>query len=354
MEQDNITVSLLELIERPAFCVRDGVIVNANQAACQRLLTPGTPVADLVKDCRDDYQNYSGGSLSLTVTVAGLSCNAQLIRAGGQEIFVLESENSELRAIALAAQHLRNPLNSVMTVADLLPCEDADAAKQLAQLQKGLFQLHRIVCNMSDSYRYQQTGAAHMETTDITGIFYDTIEAIATHLSANGITLKYAGLSQTVLGLADREMLERAIYNLISNAAKFMTAGSILEAKLTQKGNILCFTVQETGPDIRMGQQTNPFFRYLREPGIEDSRNGIGLGMALVRAVAASHGGTVLVDQPEGMGTRVTVTIAVTQNKESMIRSSIKLPTSTYAGDRDRGLLELSEILPSDSYLNIT
>lgn len=353
MEQDNVILSLLELIDRPAFCVHDGVVVQTNQSARQKLLTPGTGIADLLKNNYDAYRDFSEGTLSLTVTVSDTACKAQVIRTNDCDIFVLDPDNSELRAIALASQQLRIPLNSVMTVADLLPKEEALDAKYLGQLQRGLHRLHRIVCNMSDAYRYHQENAARLETTDITSVIDECMEAIGTHLSACGIKLKYTGLSQTVLGLADRELLERAMYNLISNAVKFMPEGSTLEAKLTQKGNMLYFTVQDQGQEFTPTKQACTFGRYLREPCVEDSRHGLGLGMELVRAAAACHGGTVLIDHPGTSGTRVTITLSVTRTSESMVRSSIQLPVSNYAGDRDRGLLELSEVLPVDAYQNM-
>lgn len=351
MEHKNTHSTLLELIERPAFFVRQGCIDEVNQAARQLPLIPGTKIDAILADSLADYQNFTGGSLSLTVTAAQCPYKAQVLRTGDGDIFVLDSAYPELRAVALAAQHLRSPLNSVMTVADQLSETSTKSDTHLAQLQRGLYRLHRIVCNMSDSYRYQQKNSAHLEMTDITSVFNDCIEAINTRLSSGGIHIHYTGLSQPVIGLADREMLERAVYNLISNAVKFMSTGSKLDVKLTQNGNVLCFTVQNQD-HVPMPQDL-PFSRFLREPGIEDSRNGIGLGMALVRAVAACHGGTVLVDNPTPKSTRITMTLCVTGNTDSMVRSTIRLPMSNYAGDRDMGLLELSEILPVDAYQNM-
>jgi signal transduction histidine kinase len=345
MEQENTTNPLLELIDRPAFFVREGVITEVNQAAQQLLLCPGAEIETVLPDCMEAYRAFTDGSLSLTAVIADFPYQAQVARTESGDIFILDAQHPELRAIALAAQHLRNPLNSIMTVADQLCSEDTE---QLAQLQRGLYRLHRIVCNMSDSYRYQQPTSARLETADITRVFDDSMEAIGTHLTACGTQLKYTGLNRMVIGLADREMLERAVYNLISNAVKFMSAGSALEAKLTQNGNVLCFTVQNQ--QSASMPQNRPFNRYLREPGIEDSRNGIGLGMALVRAVAAIHGGTVLVDTPQPQSTRITMTITVTSNPDHKVHSNIKLPISNYAGDRDRGLLELSEVLPTGAY----
>ena len=93
---------------------------------------------------------------------------------------------------------------------------------------------------------------------------------------------------------------------------------------------------------------SNVFTRYQRQPGIEDSRFGIGLGMVLIRNAAAAHGGTVLIDQSQGSGTRVTLTIKVQQNPSNTLRSPVL--RVDYAGERDHCLLELSEILPAHLY----
>lgn len=346
MEQENIINSMLELIERPAFCVHDGKILQANQSARQRLIAVGMNISQLLGNDAAAYSSYQGGTQTMTATVSGTSYRVQVFRVGDNDIFVLESEDPQMRAIALAAQNLRGPLNSVMTVADLLSCEDS---RQIGQLQRGLNRLHRIVCNMSDSYRYQQGNAAHLETTNITSVFDECMDAIRTHLEICGIKLQYTGLASPVWSLADREMLERAIYNLISNAVKFMDTGSTLYAKVTQNGNLITFALQAAA---ETSNTVSAFNRYQREPGIEDSRFGIGLGMPLVRAVAASHGGTVLIDHPADGTTRITMTLSVVHSSENVVRSSIRIPTSNYAGDRDRGLLELSEILPAEAYQN--
>ena len=77
-------------------------------------------------------------------------------------------------------------------------------------------------------------------------------------------------------------------------------------------------------------------------------RYGIGLGMVLIRSVASVHGGTVLIDQPTGEGTRITMTLQIRQATDSALRSPIM--KIDYAGERDHGLIELSESLPAGLY----
>lgn len=346
MEQENIVGSLLELVERPALCVCDGKIVQLNNAASQIMLQPVQNISDLLPPNNCAYENFQGGTLTLTMTIFGNSYNAQVSRIGNYDIFILEDDDSQLRAIALAAQNLRNPLNNLITTAELLPCKDN---KYMGQLHRSLNRLQRIVCNMSDSYRYQQDQLIRSETTNIVSVFNESMEAIATHLESCGIKLQYEGLEEAIYGLADREMLERAIYNLISNAVKFMTDNHKIMAKLTQNSSHLSFTLQTSGVPVNT---VGIFNHYQRQPGIEDSRHGIGLGLPLVRAVAAAHGGTVLIDRPDEATTRFTMTISIAESKETVLRSSISIPVSNYAGERDRGLLELSEILPVEAYNN--
>jgi len=71
--------------------------------------------------------------------------------------------------------------------------------------------------------------------------------------------------------------------------------------------------------------------------------------MSLVRSVAAAHGGTVFIDHAEGRGSRVTMTLAITQDHSGTVRSPL-IRIGDYAGGRDRGLLELSDILPSNLF----
>ena len=80
---------------------------------------------------------------------------------------------------------------------------------------------------------------------------------------------------------------------------------------------------------------------------VEDSRYGLGLGMVLIRSTAAVHGGTVLVDHPEGSGTRITVSFAIHQGEATLRSPRMRID---YAGERDHGLIELSDVLPAHLY----
>ena len=155
------------------------------------------------------------------------------------------------------------------------------------------------------------------------------------------------GSEKPIFTLLDRERMERAVYNLLSNAVKFSEPGDFVDVKLSRNGKLAYFTVEDHGSGIAGHVQSTLFHRYMREPAIEDSRYGLGLGMTLVRTAASIHGGTVLLEQTNG--TRVTMTIAIRSQMPASLRSP-QLRMGDYAGGRDLGLLEFSDILPVSAY----
>lgn len=356
MEQENDAMHLLDLIDRPAFSVQNNRIVYANAPAQHRQITVDTDLNALLAGNQSIYAAFSGGELHLTLVFSGSTSGASVTRISGYDIFVLDPpyEYSELQSLALAAQHLRAPLANVMAISDQLFSNSALQAspqmlEQAGQITRSLYQLYRITGNMTDTGLYRTVSSARMETVDICSVFSEIIEKINTRLSATGITLTFISPKKMIFCRADREMLERATLNLVSNAVKFSDKGSHIEAKLTQTDSHVCFTLQNSGTHIAPDLMGTLFTRFLREPSIEDGDHGIGLGMALVRSIAAAHGGTVLIDQPDCRSTRVTMTLAIQQNKHETVRSPI-MRIGDYAGGRDHGLLELSEIIPSASF----
>ena len=148
--------------------------------------------------------------------------------------------------------------------------------------------------------------------------------------------------------MADPDRIQQVISNLIDNALKFMPQGGTIQAKLLRRGQKLYLSILDSGSGIPENARSDLFSRYAREPGVEDGRYGIGLGLVLIRSAAQQHGGTVLVDQPTQPGTRVTMTLAIRPGASDHVRSpSLKVD---YAGERDHGLLELSDVLPADLY----
>ncbi len=354
MDQSKDTLGLLDLMVRPGFCVQNNRIVKINQAAQGYSLAPDTDIRELLLTGKTEYLEFQGGCLYLTLSLSGHSCGACVNRIGEMDVFLLDQDGdqAELRALALAARELRDPLANIMASADrlfpLTGSADSNAQEQAARLNRGLFQILRVVGNMSDASRYAAGAGTQMETLNLTVFLAELFDKNRDLIGHTGISLHFTNYDQPLYCLIDSERLERAILNILSNALKFTSPGGTIEASLTRTGSLLRLTVQDSGEGIAPSILPNVYSRYLRQSSIEDGRYGIGLGMVLIRSVAAQHGGTVLLDQPEGRGARLTMTLALRQNQDSMVRSRIF--RVDYAGERDHSLIELSGCLPITDY----
>ena len=345
MEKNKELRDWLNLLIRPGFYVEEGRITQVNAAAQGLLLEPGMDIGPLITSGLENYRNFQTGCLYVQLTLSGMTFHGCVTKDQAADVFILDADagDTALQALSLAARELRSPLSAVMHGVQAMREENNP---QAAALNRGLYQLLRLVGNMSDAGR--TPGNARMETADLTAFFDELFEKTAVFAQAAGIRLEYQGLSKPLLCLADRELLERAVLNLLSNAFKFTPKGGTVRVTLFTGGTSLRLSVWDSGPGIAQEIQGNLFSRYLRQPGIEDSRFGLGLGMVLVRSAAAAHGGAVLIDQPEGWGTRVTITVALRREKAEVLRS----PTMRidYAGERDHALTELSDCLPVSLY----
>lgn len=356
MESSLNPQKMLDIALSPAFLVENNFIVYVNPAAQQRQVVVGTSVTDYITVGAEEYAEFTNGKLCLVLTLSGVSVNATVVRDNQYHIFYLESDYTEpeLRAFALAAQHLREPLSNAMICANgLLPNLSvqgaADLQDQLSQLNKNLHQLHRAICNMSDAVEYQNTRPSRFEYREVGSIFNEVMEKASLLLSKGNHTLQYTGLSNHINTTVDAEKLERALLNMISNAVKFSPKDSVITASLRSSKNRLYFSLQNNCSNYADTQLGNIYSNYLREPGIEAPNKGIGLGMAIVQKTAAAHGGTLLLEQSDVFGIRFTMTVAIEPAKSTKLRSNVQLPID-YTGGYDHALTELSDVLPAELY----
>ena len=355
MDYQTAAMEMVEHIPHPAFCVKEGIIVKANTAALSRFFQTGMSIFELLETGNEEYATFESGVLCLTLSHCGHSMSFCVTRVSDFDLFQLEQDedSAELRAMALAARELREPLASVMVTADrLFPVsglsDDPAAAEQVAKINRGLYQMLRVISNMSDASHYTTATTARQEVRDVTAIMDEIFTKAAETVPHSGVILEYRGYPEAVYSLVDAEKLERAILNIIGNALKFAPKGSTIQASLVKRNQKLYLTIQNSGTGIARQIRGSMFSRYNREPGLEDGRFGIGLGMVLVRTTAALHGGTVLVDEPQENTTRITMTLAIRTRNSAQVRSP--LFSIDYAGERDHCLLQFSESLPSELY----
>lgn len=351
---DSALISMLELIDRPAFTVRDNKIHHLNAAAKGLLLRPQEDILPLLLTGHAEYQTFSQGCLCLQLCLGAQARSATVTSLGDEKLFIVEApaEDASLRSMALSARSLRDPLSDIMASTDQLAAylddaENAALRSQLTRINRNAIRLLRQIANMSDAYSYAQKPQSGMRVQCVNAVLDEIFDRVQVFLAGAQRQIVYQGSNRLASALVDETMLERLVLNLLSNALKFAPTGPDIQARLTVESNTAHLTIHDPASLLSNQDLGAMFLRYQRAPSMEDSSQGIGLGMTLVRLAAESHGGALLVSQAPQGGVVYSVFMPLRQPEETVSDHGLH---TDYAGGIDHVLLELSDILPADYY----
>ena len=215
------------------------------------------------------------------------------------------SRAQQQRLVTDASHELRTPLTSLRTNLDLLTQAGdeglpRDAHEELlTDVRAQIEELTTLIGDLMELARDEQLTLV-VETTDLEEILDRALARVRRR--APGITFDVDTHAWWVDG--DPAALERAVTNLLDNAAKWSPPGGIVTVRLVD-GTL---TVDDEGPGISPEDLPHVFERFYRA---EESRSmpGSGLGLAIVRQVAERHGGSAEAGAAPGGGARLTMTI---------------------------------------------
>lgn len=342
METKQQSDEFLNLLLPPAFTASNGRITALNRAAAALNLEVGQALPSISEALTEQIGQ---GCLYGNIAIGDSEYGAAITRMDGQLLFLLDGPSDEaLQAMALASKELRGPISALISSVEALH-RDAATQDTAAAMERNLNRLTRIVCNMSDAGTIPSP--AHQEVRELNAFIKEIVEKCAEAAGSTGIALTYSPLDKPVYSLCSSELLERAVLNILSNALKFTPAGGTVKAELLHSGQFVQIRITDSGSGIAEELRSSLFRRYLRRPAIEEGRMGLGLGLVIVRSAAIAHSGTVLIDRPEGSGTRVTLTLKIRQNTGTLRSDIFRV---NYAGEMDSTLLELSDVLPTECY----
>ena len=150
-----------------------------------------------------------------------------------------------------------------MTVADCLfpELQEEPQKEKASQMYRALFQLMRLITNMADAERYTGLDAPTFENTELCSFFREITEKAHASLEQTNVRLRFSCPELPVFTFVDRERMERAVYNLISNAVKFSRPGDEVAITLTKSGKMACLTVEDHGDGIDSLVQGSLFHR---------------------------------------------------------------------------------------------
>jgi signal transduction histidine kinase len=219
-----------------------------------------------------------------------------------------ELDRAKTRFFSNVSHEFRTPLTLMLgPLDDLLATETGQTRELLTLVQRNGRRLLKLVNTLLDYSRIEAGRAqAAYERTDVAALTRDLASNFRAACDRAGLAL-VVDCPPGTTAWVDREMWEKIVLNILSNAFKFTLDGSI-EVGLRDEGDRVRLTVRDTGIGIPEGSLKQVFERFHRVEGAQGrSHEGSGIGLALVHELVRLHGGSIGVESAPGRGTTFTV-----------------------------------------------
>jgi cell cycle sensor histidine kinase DivJ len=223
------------------------------------------------------------------------------------------------RFLAHMSHELRTPLNAIIGFSEILenqviPNLDLARQREYANLIHASGQhLLDVVNGILDMSKIESgTFEIMVETIDIVPLVRSCCQMMQTQAEERGIALACGDLAGLPEIAADRRAVKQMLLNLLSNAIKFTSRGGSVTVAVSVLDGMARIAVTDTGIGIsaddlpRLG---TPFVQA--DQSYERRYEGTGLGLSMVKGLAALHGGGLKIESRLGVGTTATVTLPI-------------------------------------------
>lgn len=231
-------------------------------------------------------------------------------------------ENMRREFVANVSHELRTPLTSIKSYTETLldgVLDDKDTAvrfmgvinseaDRMTRLVKDLLQLTKL-----DNQQVKW----NVSDISFTGLVSGTVEKLQMEARNKNLTLENYVIGEIPAIKADRDRIEQAVLNILSNAIKYTPSGGRITVYVGKMYNDVYVKVVDTGIGIPQEDLPKIFERFYRvDKARSREMGGTGLGLAIAREIVEAHGGTISASSEMGKGTEFTIRLPITRDEE--------------------------------------
>ncbi|MEV4724369.1 SpoIIE family protein phosphatase [Micromonospora humida] len=283
----------------------------------------------------DEYRDFLGLIAAQVSRVVGQQRVYEQERARAAELAALDRAKTNF--FANVSHEFRTPLTLVLgPLEEMLadPTLSTEHLDRLTMMHRNALRLLKLVNTVLDFSRLESGRlAAHYQPTDLAQYTSRLASTFRSATERAGLRLVVDCPPLPAPVLLDRDMWEKIVFNLLSNALKFTFDGEIRVRVVAVDGTAR-LEVVDTGVGIAAEEVPHVFERFHRVPGVRSrTHEGTGIGLALVRELVEMHGGTVAATSRVDHGTTVTVTVPFgsAHLPPDRVAAAAPLPTSESA-----------------------
>jgi len=317
--------SVLNAIPDPVFVLdNQNQIIIANQAAANidgssKVIKQGQPVQYLISnekflellvsrrdnEFEDEITLKDGRVFSVRCTSAvKTDRNAGLICVLKDVTYYKTIDKMRLEFVSTVSHELKTPLSLLKgygTMIQMVGQLNERQKNYLDQMTIDLEGLSRLVNNLLDIDRLESGEALKISNFSCNELLSEAYQSFQPVIAQNKINFSIIKLEKDILLSADRELILRALSNLIENAIRFTMMNGSIEAGCEIKGNSITFFVGDTGKGISPIDLNNIFNRLHTSDAAGETHHS-SLGLSIVNSIVKRHGGKVNAQSQLGKG----------------------------------------------------
>lgn len=218
-----------------------------------------------------------------------------------------ESDRLKTAFLANMGHEIRTPLNAIVGFADLLPMIDGDEERNqiIGEIQKNNYKLLNIIDGLVSMSKVEAEAKSLVKAqTNIVPVLQQIASEFSTMVDGTTVVLLTQFPYSELMLNTDVGKFKEIVNNLMQNAVKFTSEGSITLGFDLPQGDKFLLWVLDTGKGVSEADQQRIFERFVK---VDEYVPGTGLGLSVAKSHAESLGGSIGVDSVLGQGSRFWV-----------------------------------------------
>lgn len=244
-----------------------------------------------------------------------------------------EVNQAKLRFFTNVTHEFMTPLTILSASVDELRHREPGLSDAYAVMSDNVNRLIRLIQQILE-FRKAETGNLRLRVSrgDLLAFTREKVEAFRPLMRKRGIRCELlTGDLPALEGFFDPDKLDKILYNLLSNAAKYNREGGSVVVRLERSadGASVTLSVSDEGPGLSAETRENLFRRFYEGDYRRFHTTGNGIGLSLTRDLVLLHGGTIRAESEEGRGTTFVVTLPIGREafrKEDVDDEAVALP----------------------------